>query len=213
MNNIIEKTMKNLEKNNMKAYYVETKEEIIPLIETIVKEGDTVAVGGSVTLGELGILDYLRGGKYTFYDRYTPGYTQEQIDEVFIKSMDVDAYFCSSNAVTEDGELYNVDGHGNRVAAIAYGPKKVIMLVGVNKIVKNLDEAVKRVKTVAAPKNAVRLNCKTYCYAKGHCVDMEGGIGKGCDSPARLCRDYLVSSKQKHVGRINVIFINEELGY
>lgn len=213
MNNIIEKTMKNLEKNNMNAYYVETKEEVIPLIEKLVAEGSTVAVGGSVTLGELGILDYLRSGKFTFYDRYTPGYTQEQIDEVFIKSMGVDAYFCSSNAVTEEGELYNVDGHANRVAAIAYGPKKVIMLVGVNKIVKNLDEAVKRVKTVAAPKNAVRLNCKTYCLAKGHCVDMEGGIGKGCDSPERLCRSYLVSSKQKHVGRINVILINEELGY
>lgn len=213
MNARIEKTMKNLEKNNMNAYYVETKEEVIPLIETLVSEGATVAVGGSVTLGELGILDYLRGGKYTFYDRYTPGYTQEQIDEVFIKSMGVDAYFCSSNAVTEEGELYNVDGHANRVAAIAYGPKKVIMLVGVNKIVENMEEAVKRVKTVAAPKNAVRLSCKTFCAVKGHCVDMEGGIGKGCDSPQRLCRDYLVSAKQKHKGRINVILINETLGY
>ena len=213
MNNIIEKTMKNLEKNNMNAYYVETKEEVIPLIETLVNEGATVAVGGSVTLGELGVLDYLRGGKYTFYDRYTHGYTQEQIDEVFVKSMGVDAYFCSSNAVTEEGELYNVDGHANRVAAIAYGPKKVIMLVGVNKIVPTLDDAIKRVKTVAAPKNAVRLSCKTFCAVKGHCVDMEGGIGKGCDSPQRLCRSYLVSSKQKHIGRINVILINEALGY
>lgn len=213
MDKRIEKTMKNLEKNNMNAFYVETREEVIPLIEKLVAEGSTVAVGGSVTLGEIGVLDHLRSGRYEFYDRYTEGLTQEQIDEVFIKSMGVDAYFCSSNAVTEDGELYNVDGHANRVAAIAYGPKKVIMLVGVNKIVENLDEAVKRVKTVAAPKNAVRLNCKTFCYVKGHCVDMEGGIGKGCDSPARLCRSYLVSSKQKHVGRINVIFINEELGY
>ncbi len=213
MNTRVEKTMKNLEKNNMNAFYVETKEEVIPLIETMVKEGATVAVGGSVTLGELGVLDYLRGGKYTFYDRFTPGYTQEQIDEVFIKSMGVDAYFCSTNAVTEEGELYNVDGHANRVAAIAYGPKKVIMLVGVNKIVPTLDDAVKRVKTVAAPKNAVRLSCKTFCAVKGHCVDMEGGIGKGCDSPDRLCRSYLVSSKQKHVGRINVILINEPLGY
>ncbi len=213
MNAIIEKTIENLKKNNMNAYYVETKEEVIPLIETMIKEGATVAVGGSVTLGELGILDYLRGGKYTFYDRFTPGYTQEQIDEVFIKSMGVDAYFCSANAVTEEGELYNVDGHANRVAAIAYGPKKVIMLVGVNKIVPALDDAVKRVKTVAAPKNAVRLSCKTFCAVKGHCVDMEGGIGKGCDSPDRLCRSYLVSAKQKHAGRINVILINEPLGY
>ena len=213
MNERIEKTMKNLEKNNMNVFYVETKEEVIPLIEKLVEDGSTVAVGGSVTLGELGILDHLRSGKYTFYDRYEQGLTQEQIDQVFIKSMGVDAYFCSSNAVTEEGELYNVDGNANRIAAIAFGPKKVIMLVGVNKIVEDLDEAVKRVKTVAAPKNAVRLNCKTFCAVKGHCVDMEGGIGKGCDSPVRLCRDYLVSSKQKVKGRINVIFINEELGY
>lgn len=213
MNNIVEKTMKNLEKNNMNAFYVETREEVIPLIEKLVEDGSTVAVGGSVTLGEIGVLDHLRSGRYTFYDRFTKGYTQEQIDEVFIKSMSVDAYFCSSNAVTEDGELYNVDGHANRVAAIAYGPKKVIMIVGVNKIVPALEDAVKRVKTIAAPKNAVRLNCKTYCFAKGHCVDMEGGIGKGCDSPDRLCRSYLVCSKQKHAGRINVIFVNEELGY
>lgn len=213
MNSTVEKTMKNLEKNNMNAYFAETKEEVIPLIEKIVAEGSTVAVGGSVTLNELGILDYLRSGKFEFYDRYKDGLTPEEIKEVFIKSMGVDAYFCSTNAVTEEGELYNVDGNANRVAAIAFGPEKVILVVSVNKIVKNIDEAVKRVKTVAAPKNAVRLSCKTFCALKGHCVDMEGGIGKGCDSPERLCRHYLVSAKQKIAGRINVIFVNEQLGY
>lgn len=213
MNERIEKTIKNLKKNNMNAFYVETKEEVIPLIEKLVEEGSSVAVGGSVTLGELGILDHLRSGKYKFYDRYEEGLTQDEIYDVFIKSMGADAYFCSTNAVTEDGELYNVDGNANRVAAIAFGPKKVIMIAGVNKIVENIDEAVKRVKTIAAPKNAVRLSCKTFCAVKGHCVDMEGGIGKGCDSPARLCRQYLVSAKQKDEGRINVIFVNEELGY
>ena len=170
-------------------------------------------MGGSVTLGEVGVLDHLRSGRYTFYDRYEAGLTPEQIKEVFVKSMGVDAYFCSTNAVTEDGELYNVDGNANRVAAIAFGPEKVIMIVSVNKIVENIDQAVKRVKTVAAPKNAVRLSCKTFCGVKGHCVDMEGGMGKGCDSPERICRHYLVSSKQKAAGRINVIFVNEELGY
>ena len=213
MNNTIEKTMKNLEKNNMNAYFIETKDEVIPLIEKIVAEGSTVAVGGSVTLSETGVLEHLRSGRYEFYDRYAEGLTPSDIKEVFIKSMSVDAYFCSCNAVTEDGELYNVDGNANRVAATAFGPEKVFMIVGVNKIVTNLDEAVKRVKTVAAPKNAVRLNCKTYCNVKGCCVDMEGGIGKGCDSPQRLCRHYLVSAKQKDKGRINVIFVNQELGY
>lgn len=213
MNAQIEKTMKNLERNNMNVFYVETKEEVIPLIEKIVSEGSSVAVGGSVTLNQLGILEHLRSGRYDFCDRYAEGLTPEGVKEVFIKSMGVDAYFCSTNAVTEDGELYNVDGNANRVAAIAFGPKKVVLVSGVNKIVENIDEAVKRVKTVAAPKNAVRLNCDTFCKVKGHCVDMDGGMGKGCDSAGRICRHYLVSAKQKDKGRINVILVNEELGY
>ncbi len=213
MNAQIEKTIKNLEKNNIDAYFIQTKEEIIPLIEKLVGEGSTVAVGGSVTLTEAGVLDHLRSGRYEFIDRYKEGLTPEEIEDVFRKSFSADAYFCSSNAVTEEGELYNVDGNANRIGAIAFGPKKVIMIVGVNKIVANIDEAVKRVKTVAAPKNARRLNCKTYCNVKGHCMDMEGGIGKGCNSPTRICKHYLVSTVQKYEGRIKVILVNEELGY
>ena len=209
----IEKTMRNLEKNNINAFFVQTKEEVVPVIENIVEEGSTVAVGGSVTLTEAGVLDHLRSGRYEFIDRYKEGLTPEEIEDVFRKSFSVDAYFCSSNAVTEDGELYNVDGNANRIGAIAFGPKKVVMIVGINKIVKNIDEAVKRVKTVAAPKNARRLNCKSYCNLKGHCMDMEGGIGKGCNAPTRICKHYLVSTVQKYPGRINVIFVNEELGY
>ncbi len=213
MNGIIKKTIENLKKNNINSYYIETKEEIATLIESLVPKGSSVAVGGSVTLNETGVLELLRNGNYNFYDRYAEGLTAEEIREVFIKSMDVDAYFSSSNAVTQDGELYNVDGNANRVAAISFGPKKVYIIVGVNKIVANLDEAVERVKTIAAPKNAQRLNCKTYCFAKGHCVDKEYAMGKGCDSPDRICRHFLVTAKQKDAGRINVIFVNEELGY
>ncbi|MEE1043628.1 MAG: lactate utilization protein [Clostridia bacterium] len=209
----IEKTMKNLEKNNINAYFVQNKEEVVPLIEKIVEEGSTVAVGGSVSLTEAGVLEHLRSGRYKFIDRYKEGLTPDEIEEVFRKSFSVDAYFCSSNAVTEEGELYNVDGNANRIGAIAFGPKKVVMVVGVNKIVENIDQAVRRVKTVAAPKNARRLNCKSYCNLKGHCMDMEGGIGKGCSGPNRICKHYLVSAVQKYAGRINVILVNQELGY
>ena len=209
----IEKTIKNLEKNNITAYYLESSEEIIPLIDSLVEENATVAVGGSVTLTETGVLDYLRKGNFQFLDRYKEGLTREEVTEIFKRSIGADAYLCSCNAVTEEGELYNVDGNANRVAAIAFGPKKVIMIVGVNKIVSNLDEAVKRVKTIAAPKNCVRLNCETYCKEKGHCADLDGGIGKGCDSPARICRHYLVSAKQSIKGRMHVIIVNETLGY
>ncbi len=213
MTDKIKKTMDNLKKNNIDSYYLETKEEIIPLIEKLVPAGATVAVGGSVTLSESGVLEHLRSGRYTFLDRYTPGLTQEEIEEVFRKTFFADALFCSSNAVTEDGELYNVDGNANRVGAISFGPKKVVMIVSTNKIVKNIDEAVLRVKTVVAPKNCNRLGKKTFCSVKGHCVDLEGGIGKGCDSPQRICRHYVVTSKQAAPARINVIFVNEEMGY
>lgn len=211
--NKIEKTIKNLEKNNISAYFVKTRDEVIPLIEKLVEEGATVAVGGSVTLDEVGVLAHLRSGRYEFLDRYAEGLSRDQVTEIFRKSFSADAYFCSSNAVTEDGELYNVDGNANRVAAISFGPKKVIMIVGTNKIVPDLDAAIKRVKTIAAPKNCQRLSCNTYCLEKGHCVDMEGGIGKGCGSPSRICRHYLVSAKQAAKGRINVILVDEDLGY
>lgn len=209
----VEKTIKNLEKNNIGAYFAKTREEVIPLIEKLVEKGSTVAVGGSVTLDEVGVLAHLRSGRYEFLDRHKEGLSREAVTEIFEKSFSADAYFCSSNAVTEDGELYNVDGNANRVAAIAFGPKKVIMIVGTNKIVPDIDAAIKRVKTVAAPKNCKRLSCDTYCMEKGHCADMEGGIGKGCDSPSRICRHYLVSAKQTERNRINVILVDEALGY
>lgn len=209
----IETTMKNLEHNNIEAFFAESRKDVVPLVEKLVKEGSTVAVGGSVTLEETGVLEHLRSGRYNFLDRYEEGLDGEQIKDIYRKSFGADAYFCSSNAITEEGELFNVDGNANRIGAIAFGPKNVIIIAGVNKIVKNIDEAVKRVKTVAAPKNCVRLNRRTFCAQKGFCANMEGGIGKGCDSTDRICRHYLVSSEQAVFGRIKVIIVDEELGY
>ena len=209
----IETTIKNLEKNNMETFFVKSRWDVVPLIEKMVAEGSVVSVGGSVTLDEVGVLKFLRNGNYTFLDRYQEGLSAADLKELFIKSFSVDAYFCSANAITEDGELYNVDANANRVAAIEFGPKNVIIVAGINKIVKNIDEAVERVKTIAAPKNSVRLKRDTFCSQKGFCADMFGGIGKGCDSPDRICRHYLVSSKQAQYGRIKLILVNEELGY
>lgn len=209
----LETTIKNLENNNIEAICVQSRDEVVPLVEKLVEEGSTVAVGGSVTLEETGVLEHLRSGRYNFLDRYEEGLDGEQIKDIYRKSFGADAYFCSSNAITEEGELFNVDGNANRIGAIAFGPKNVIIIAGVNKIVKNIDEAVKRVKTVAAPKNCVRLNRRTFCAQKGFCANMEGGIGKGCDSPDRICRHYLVSAKQAIFGRIKVIIVAEELGY
>ncbi|WP_432405451.1 lactate utilization protein [Wukongibacter sp. M2B1] len=201
----ITRTMENLEKNNMDAYYVADSESLSEKIGELIDDGDTVSVGGSMTLFEAGVIDMLRSGKYNFLDRYSPGLTKEDIKEIYRKSFSADAYFASSNALTEDGELYNVDGTGNRVASIIYGPDKVIVVVGVNKIVKNVDEAIERNKRWAAPANAKRLDRKTPCASLGYCTN--------CDSPDRICNNYTLIRKQGQQGRIKVIIVGENFGY
>lgn len=207
----VDKVIENLAKNNMLGYYVERKEEVIPFLKNLIKENDTVAVGGSMSLFECGVIDMLRQGKYNFLDRYEQGLTRKQIDDIFIESFSADVYLTSSNAITEDGELYNVDGTSNRVAAICYGPKSVVVIVGRNKIVKDIEEAVVRVKTIAAPKNAQRLGCKSYCEAKNYCASQKDF--KGCYSTDRICSNYVVSSYQQTKNRIKVIITGENIGY
>jgi len=201
----IERTMENLRKNRMPAWYVESREEVVPLLQTLINEGDTVAVGGSVTLFETGVIDHLRSGRYIFYDRYAEGLTPEQLTEIHRKSLSVKAFFTSANAITEEGELFNVDGRGNRVAALIYGPDNVFVIAGRNKIVKDLDEAINRVRYLAAPANAVRLSRKTPCAVTGFCQD--------CMSKDRICSSYVVSRYQMVPDRIKVIIVGEELGY
>ena len=212
----ISKTMKNLEKNNMQVHYVETRADVPGKVQELLKEGDTVAVGGAMTLFESGVIDLLRSGKYNFLDRYKEGLTSEQIRKIYIDSFSADAYICSSNAITEDGELYNVDGNSNRVAAICFGPQSVIIIAGCNKLVKNLDEAIIRVKTTAAPANCTRLSCQTYCREKGECMFFAGNADEmtaGCSGSGRICCNYVVSAYQRHKDRIKVILVGEELGY
>ena len=205
--------VKKLEQNNMKAFVAKDKTQALEIVKTLIPNGATVAVGGSMTLNECKVLDYLRNGNFNFLDRYKPDLTQEQIREMYCKSFSADVYLCSSNAITKKGELYNVDGNANRIGAICYGPKSVIMIVGKNKIVENIDEAIKRVKTIAAPKNTKRLNCQTYCNEKGVCMGLEGEMCDGCNSPQRICANYLVSAKQRQKDRIKVILVDEILGY
>lgn len=201
----VSRTIENLEKNNMKGYFVQNEEEAVTKVEELIKEGDTVSVGGSMTLFETGVIDYLRNGKYNFLDRYKEGLTPEDIKNIYRKSFAADAYFTSSNAITEEGELYNVDGRGNRVAAMIYGPDKVIVVVGVNKIVRDLDEAIMRNREWAAPANAKRLNRKTPCAEVGYCMD--------CNSNDRICSEYVAIRRQMEQGRIHVIIVNKDLGY
>lgn len=210
----INKVMENLEKNGIKPYFVQTREEVVPLVKTLIKKGESVSNGGSQSLKETGVMDLLNCGDYDFIDR--TGLEGEELRQAYIRAFGCDTFFCSSNAVTENGELYNVDGNSNRVACIVYGPKQVIMVVGVNKIVKDINEAINRVKTVAAPANTVRLSCKTPCQATGKCVSLNKEsplICDGCASEQRVCCNYVVSAKQRHKNRIKVILVNENLGY
>ncbi len=212
----ISRTMKNLEKNNMQVHYVETKKDVVQKVKELLKEGDTVGVGGAMTLFETGVIELLRSDKYNFLDRYEEGLTPEQINKIFIESFSADTYIASSNAITENGELYNVDGNSNRVAAICFGPKSVIIVAGYNKIVKNLEEAVTRVKTISAPANSTRLSCQTYCKETGECMSFgmdSPEMSSGCSSKGRICCNYMVSAYQRHKDRIKVILVGEELGY
>src|SRR5690554_5991256 len=159
----IEKTIKNLEKNNMRGYFVQDEKEAIGKIKEIMKKGDLVTVGGSMTLFEIGAIDLLRNGDYEFLDRYAEGLTPEDIKEIFRKGFSADSYLTSSNAITEQGELYNIDGTGNRVASMLFGPDKVIVVVGKNKIAVDVEDAVKKVKAVGSPANNKRLKKENPC--------------------------------------------------
>lgn len=213
--NALEKTMNALRSNRMDVHYVETAEEAKALALSLIPEGSVCASGGSVTIAETGILDAVKNGNYTYIDRMIPGLTQEQKEEAMRAAFSADFYLASANAITEDGEIYNVDGNSNRVAALLYGAKNVIIVAGINKLVKNLDEAVLRVKTVAAPRNAKRLSCDTPCAKLGHCISLErnGGMTDGCKTPARICANFTVMAYQRHVSRIKVILVGTELGY
>lgn len=201
----VKRTIEKLEKNNMEGYYVEDEKALINKLDELVKAGEAVAVGGSMTLFEAGVIDYLRSGKFEFLDRYADGLTAEKLKEIYRKSFFADSYFVSSNAVTEDGELYNVDGNGNRVAAMIYGPDKVFVIVGVNKIVKDLDAAIERNREISAPANAKRLDKKTPCAKTGFCMD--------CSSAERICNEYVLIRKQGTKGRIKVLIVGKTLGY
>ena len=208
----LNKTVENLQKNRMNAIIVETKEEVLPLLAQLLPKGGVVTHGGSVTLEQCGIPEMLRQGNYQYLDRTAVADPME----VYQKGYGADIFLSSSNAITENGELYNVDGNSNRISALCFGPKKVIVIAGINKIVKTLDDAILRVKTIAAPRNAARLKCNTYCSKTGQCVSLlkkNPSMTDGCESDNRICRNYLISGAQRDPERITVIIVKENLGY
>ena len=201
----IQRTMSALERNNMKAYYAENRDELFDIVRGLVKNDKLITAGGSVTLEESGVKQLLMTEfKGVYLDR-SEGKTPEEVEDILHKAFVSDTFLASSNAVTEDGELYNVDGRGNRVSAMIYGPTQVVLIVGVNKIVRDMEEAVCRVEQVAAPKNTRRLNSGTPCEITGSCAH--------CRSRGRICCSYVRMAQQRVKDRIKVIIVNERLGY
>jgi len=199
---MMEQVKEALEKNNMPAYIVKDREEARILAMSMIEDDEVVGGGGSLTLDECGIRDELRKrGK--FLDWWKPDIKKDEKDDILRKSLTCDVFLTGTNAVTREGKLYNIDGRGNRLAALIYGPKKVIVVAGKNKIVRNNIEAKERLETVAAPKNVRRLNKNTPCYDTGHCVD--------CRSNDRICSHTVISEWQQS-DRIKVILVDEELG-
>ena len=214
----VARTIKALAKNNIDAEFIPSAADVVKHVSQLLRRGETVAVGGSVTLAETGVLDLLRNGEYVFYDRYEKGLSKEHIDEVFQKSFSVDTYLASANALTEHGEVYCVDGKSNRVAALLYGPKQVILIVSWDKIVPDLISAILRVKNIAAPANATRLHTGSFCTESGKCIHpvcdehhlMALSAG-ACEHT--ICSNYVVFSHQQIEGRMKVLIIGESLGY
>lgn len=195
----------NMKKRQINGYYCATSKEAITLANQLIKDAKTVSYGGSMTLTETGMMTALKENpKIQLIDR-SLAKTPEETQQMYHDALSCDAYFMSSNAITHSGELVNIDGTGNRLAALIYGPKKVIILAGMNKVCPNETEALSRVHNVATPQNCIRLNKKTPCAATGACMD--------CLSPDCICNQVVITRRSGDASRIHVILIGENLGY
>jgi len=202
----MDKVIERLSANNMRGYLVNSREEACKLALELIPAEATVAMGNSLTLRETGIFAALTGGDYKLINQFEPGIPPEENIKRRKQGLLADVYFTGTNAVTSDGELVNIDGKGNRVAAMLFGPDKVIVVVGKNKLVRDRTEAWNRLRTEAAPALAKKLGRSTPCAATGVCSE--------CSSPERICRCYTVIGSQMPAdkNRIHVIIVNEDLG-
>jgi L-lactate utilization protein LutB len=204
----VDKTINSLRKHGFEVFHFKTKEEAANKILNIIPLTTVVGIGGSVTLRELDIPEKLRKRGNKTEDHWLErqkGTSPEKILQVRRNQINSDVFITSTNAITENGELVNIDGGGQRVAAMIFGPKKVIVVAGVNKIAKDLEEGIWRVRNIASPINAKRLNRNTPCAVTGICND--------CDSPERICGVTAIYHKQMRNTPITIILIDEDLGY
>lgn len=196
--------MEKIEKRNMTAHYCKTKEECAELVLSLIKEGSSVTWGGTMSLKECAIDEKLREkGTYEIIDRAS--YAADEMKEYYKKAFSADCYIMGTNAITLDGELMNIDGNGNRVASLIFGPEKVIVLAGMNKVVADIEEAYDRVRNIASPPNTIRLEKNTPCANTGRCGD--------CMSPDCICNQIVITRRSREKDRIHVILVNDNLGF
>lgn len=198
---LAEKVIKGLESRNMSGYYVASSEEALAKALELIPKGSSITMGGCMSAREIGLVDALKTEDYNFIDRDN----YEDKRAAMLMAYDADVFLASANAMTEDGVIVNIDGNANRVSAIAQGPKKVIFIVGMNKICDDVDGAMKRARNVAAPVNAQRFDINTPCNKTGSCMN--------CKSPDTICCQILITRFSRHPGRIHVILVNDSLGY
>ncbi|WP_092337529.1 lactate utilization protein [Butyrivibrio sp. M55] len=198
---LAQKVIKGLESRNMSGYFASSKEEALKLAMVLIPTGSSVTMGGAMSAHEIGLVDALKEGSYNFIDRDA----YEDKRAAMLAAYDADVFLSSANAITEDGVLVNIDGNANRVSAIAQGPKKVVFIVGMNKVCPDVDSALKRARNVAAPINAQRFGLNTPCCKTGSCMD--------CKSPDTICCQFLVTRFSRHAERIHVILVNDSLGF
>ena len=197
---LAQKVIKGLESRNMTGYYAADREEALKKAIELIPEGSTVTMGGAMSAVEIGLVDALMNGNYDFLDR-----NQMEPREALLKGYDADVFLTSANAMTEDGVMVNIDGNANRVSYIANGPKKIVAIVGMNKVCDDIDGAMKRARAVAAPTNAQRFEINTPCKKTGSCAN--------CKSPDTICCQFLVTRYSRHADRIHVILVNDSLGF
>ncbi|MCI5857402.1 MAG: lactate utilization protein [Agathobacter sp.] len=192
--------IKGLQSRNMSGYYVASREDAVKQALELIGEGSTVTMGGCQSAHDIGLIKALEDGNYNYIDR-----AKLSPREGLMAAYDSDVFLSSANAITSDGIMVNIDGNSNRVSCIAQGPRKVVFIVGMNKVCSDLDEAMKRARNVAAPANAQRFDVKTPCKETGKCFD--------CKSPDTICCQFLITRYSRHEGRIHVILVNDTLGF
>lgn len=204
-NELLAKTIiKNLQRRHIEGFYCPSGEEAVKKVSELIADGSTVTWGGTMTVRDLGIPEYLKGrGTLEIIDRDLAE-TLEERQAMYLRAFSADVYLSSANAISEDGVIVNIDGAGNRVAAITWGPKKVIFVIGLNKVTQTVEAALSRARGTASPINSARFDIKTPCKADGVCHN--------CNSPECIC-NYVHFLRNSPKDRHTVILVGENLGY